>query len=96
MAELPDEIEPDGAPNPAGIPTSTLHTNVWYHLGLAHYLQGEFEEALKAYKKCLEASTNNDMDVATLDWYYMTLKRLNRHEDAQALLAGCRYRHGVA
>jgi len=86
MAGTPDEVEPDGAPNPAGIPTSTLHTNVWYHLGLAHYVQGEFEEALEAYKKCLEASKNNDMDVATLDWYYMTLQRLGRTEEAKALI----------
>ncbi|MBX2821164.1 MAG: tetratricopeptide repeat protein [Rhodothermaceae bacterium] len=86
MAGEPDEIEPDGAPNPAGIPTSSLHTNVWYHLGLAHYVQGEFEDALQAYEKCLEASKNNDMDVATLDWYYMTLQRLGRTEEAKALL----------
>ena len=29
----PDEIEPDGAPNPAGKPRSTLQFNIWYHLG---------------------------------------------------------------
>ena len=31
-----DQVEPDGLPNAAGIPTSTLHFNIWYHLGLAH------------------------------------------------------------
>ena len=86
MVRNPDEIEPDGAPNAAGIPTSTLYTNVWYHLGLAHYLQGEFGEALAAYQNCLEASTNNDMAVATIDWYYMTLQRLGRADEAAALI----------
>ncbi|HMB90042.1 MAG TPA: tetratricopeptide repeat protein [Rhodothermales bacterium] len=81
-----DEIEPDGAPNPAGIPTSTLHTNIWYHLGLAHYLMGNYEDALAAYQQCLAASTNDDMRVATLDWLYMTLHRLDRPEEAQTLL----------
>ena len=81
-----DEIEPDGAPNAAGIPTSTLHTNIWYHLGLAYYLKGNFEDALSAYQKCMEASKNNDMIVATADWLYMTLRRLNRNEEAQSVL----------
>jgi hypothetical protein len=31
----PDEIEPDGLPNAKNTPTSTLQSNVWYHLGLA-------------------------------------------------------------
>jgi tetratricopeptide (TPR) repeat protein len=29
----PDEIEPDGAPNPSKKPRSSLHFNIWYHLG---------------------------------------------------------------
>ncbi|MCL4864394.1 MAG: hypothetical protein KJZ47_00785, partial [Gemmatimonadales bacterium] len=28
----PDEVEPDGLPNARGIPTSTLQSNIWYHL----------------------------------------------------------------
>jgi tetratricopeptide (TPR) repeat protein len=32
----PDEIEPDGQPNAAGKPRSTLQFNIWYHLALAH------------------------------------------------------------
>jgi tetratricopeptide (TPR) repeat protein len=86
IAGTEDEIEPDGAPNAAGIPTSTLHTNIWYHLGLAHYLLGNYEDALAAYQQGLAASTNDDMRVATLDWLYMTLRRLDRPDEAQALL----------
>ncbi len=82
-----DVVEPDGQPNDAGIPTSTLHTNVYYHLGLAYYLQGRFDEALAAYQRCLDASGNNDMRVATLDWLYMTLRRLDRPADADAAIA---------
>lgn len=83
----PDEVEPDGAPNPAGIPRSTLHTNIWYHLGLAHYLTGHLEAALAAYRNCLAASTNDDMLVATADWLYMTLRRLGRDAEAAEVLA---------
>lgn len=81
-----DEIEPDGAPNALNIPTSTLQTNIYYHLGLAHYLQGNFEEALEAYRECLKRAKNDDMLVATSHWLYMTLRRLDRDEEAEKVL----------
>jgi tetratricopeptide (TPR) repeat protein len=90
VAGLPDEVEPDGAPNPYGIPTSTLQTNLWYHLGLAHYLRGEFEAAADAFQRCLALSGNDDMRVATADWLYMTLRRLGRDGEARAVLAPIR------
>ncbi|NGP77408.1 tetratricopeptide repeat protein [Balneolaceae bacterium YR4-1] len=70
-----DVVEPDGLPNTRNMPRSTLHTNTWYHLGLARYLSGSFDNAADAYRNCLEASTNDDMVVATSYWLYMTLKR---------------------
>jgi tetratricopeptide (TPR) repeat protein len=82
----PDEIEPDGAPNAANIPVSTLHFNIWYHLGLAHYLLGDFESAFEAYQACMAASDNNDSRVATADWMYMTLRRLGRDAEAEEVL----------
>ena len=82
----PDQVEPDGQPNAAGIPTSTLHTNIWYHLGLARFLTGDFNAAEIAFRKCLAAADNNDMQVATLDWLYMTLCRLDRKPEADKLI----------
>ena len=82
-----DEIEPDGQPNAAGIPTSTLHTNIWYHLALAHYLRGDFEAALRAYERCLDASSNPDMAVATIYWLYLTLHRLGQTSAASNVVA---------
>ena len=46
VAAKPDEVEPDGAPNARGIPRSTLQSNIWYHLGLAQYLAGDFDGIL--------------------------------------------------
>ena len=83
---LPDEVEPDGLPNALGVPTSTLHFNLWYHLGLAHYLKGEWSEAADAYASCLEASEHPDSKVATSYWLYLTLRRLGRDAEAAALL----------
>jgi pimeloyl-ACP methyl ester carboxylesterase/tetratricopeptide (TPR) repeat protein len=86
MAKRDDEIEPDGLPNPRNIPTSTLKFNIWYHLGLAHYLQGDFAEARRAYLECLKVSTNPDMRCATSHWLYMTLRRLGREGEARSVL----------
>jgi tetratricopeptide (TPR) repeat protein len=83
---VPDEVEPDGQPNARGIPTSTLQFNIWYHLGLAHYLQGDFERALAAYRACLAVSTNPDALVATSYWLYLTERRLGRDSAAAAVL----------
>lgn len=78
----PDSIEPDGRPNPRATPTSTLHTNVWYHLALARYLGGDFAGALRGWDACLGASQNPDMLVATTYWLYLTLRRLGRDDEA--------------
>lgn len=81
-----DEIEPDGQPNAKNIPTSTLQSNIWYHLGLAYYLKGDFKKALNAYRECEKVSKNPDMLVATTHWLYMTLRRLNRNAEAAKTL----------
>jgi tetratricopeptide (TPR) repeat protein len=86
VAHQPDQVEPDGIPNAAGLPTSTLQTNVWYHLGLAHYLRGDFERAASAYRECLRLAANPDMTVATSHWLYMTLRRLGRGDEASTVL----------
>lgn len=77
-----DEIEPDGLPNAKNIPTSTLQSNIFYHLGLAYYLKGDFKNALKAYQSGVKVSTNPDMLVATKHWEYMTLRRLGNTKAA--------------
>lgn len=81
-----DEVEPDGQPNAKNTPTSTLKTNIYYHLGLAHYLAGDFAKAADAYRLCMEHSKNADMQVATAHWQYMTLRRLGREAEAAAVL----------
>src|SRR5687767_419695 len=81
-----DETEPDGLPNAKNIPTSTLQSNIWYHLGLAYYLKGDFKNALRAYREAEKVSTNNDMRVATAYWHYMTLRRIGKSKDAKRVL----------
>ncbi|MDQ3696684.1 MAG: hypothetical protein M3373_01475 [Gemmatimonadota bacterium] len=87
IAGKPDEIEPDGQPNARNIPTSTLQSNIWYHLALAHYLKGDFDRALPAWREGMSVSRNPDMQVATSHWLYMALRRLGREREASAVLA---------
>jgi tetratricopeptide (TPR) repeat protein len=85
---IPEQAEPDGDPRGPGLlPTSSTHFNVYYHLGLAHYLKGEFDQALAAYRECMKYSTaSDDRRVATSDWLYMTLRRLGRNDEAAEVL----------
>ena len=86
VAGREDEVEPDGLPNARNTPTSTLQSNICYHLGLAYYLKGDFARALPAYRSCLDVSKNPDMLVATSHWLYMTLRRLGRNAEAARVL----------
>jgi tetratricopeptide (TPR) repeat protein len=82
----PDEVEPDGLPNARGIPTSTLQSNIWYHLALSHYVTGDFARALPAWQEGMKVATNPDMMVATAYWLYLTLRRLGRDAEAARVL----------
>ena len=82
----PDEIEPDGAPNAAGKPRSSLQFNIWYHLGLAYYLKGDYANAKRAYDECMKVSTNDDSITATSDWQWMTYMRLGDKAAAAKVL----------
>jgi tetratricopeptide (TPR) repeat protein len=77
-----DQEEPSGV----GGKPSTLHFNVWYHLGLAHYLKGDFAKAIDAYRECMKASADEESKVATSDWLYMTYRRHRNAEEAAKVL----------
>lgn len=81
-----NEIEPDGLPNALGIPVSTLHGNIWYHLGLAHYLKHDWDAALAAYDRAFASGDNDDNRVSTTHWRYAILKRMGRDDEARAAL----------
>lgn len=87
---IPDVIEPDGLPNALNQPRSTDQTNIWYHLGLAYFLKGNYTKSIQAFDECLKRSTNDDMRVATLDWLYMAQRRMGRKDRAERLLTDVR------
>jgi tetratricopeptide (TPR) repeat protein len=72
--------------------------DIWYHLGLAHYLKGEFAKAAAAYEKCYAVAEKNreqaepnkegrdDSLIAISDWLYMTYRRMKKDADAAKVL----------
>ncbi len=83
----PDQPDGDPPAGPLAGASSTLQYSIYYHLGLAHYLRGDFARALPAYRECLRvARGNDDRVVAVTDWLYLTLRRLGKDEEAQKLL----------
>lgn len=62
--------------------------DIWYHLGLAHYLQGEFEKARAAYENCLRVTADDDSRIAISNWLHAALRRLGKEDDAARLLEG--------
>jgi|CXWL01.1.fsa_nt_gi tetratricopeptide (TPR) repeat protein len=87
MADGPDEVEPDGLPNAAGVPTSTLKGNIAYHLGLAHYLNGDFDAAARTFAGAVALSANADSAVASRYWLYLSLARTGQISAARVALA---------
>jgi tetratricopeptide (TPR) repeat protein len=81
-----NETEPDGAPNALNIPVSSLHGNIWYHLGLAYYLKQDWDNAYRAYRNGFDAGRNDDNRVSTTHWLYMILQRKGDPEAAAKVL----------
>lgn len=82
----PDQVEPDGQPNARNIPTSTLHSNIYYHLGLSYYLKRDFRRAAVQWRSARDAVRNADNLVAASNWLYLALRRSGQDEAAAAVL----------
>ncbi|HUR99701.1 MAG TPA: hypothetical protein VMZ26_16665 [Pyrinomonadaceae bacterium] len=87
----PDEIEADGIPNAKNIPTSTLQSNIYYHLGLAYYMKGDWNMAAAKFMQSYNLATaakSADMKIAAAHWVYMSAARYGKdsRRDADRLL----------
>ncbi len=90
VAGTPDVVEPDGQPNASGVPIGTLHSNIGYHLALAHYLRGDWARAAAVAQREVDGATNDDRRVSMAHWLYMALRRSARDAEAAWVLAPMR------
>ena len=86
VAGKPDQVEPDGQPNAKGVPLTTLHSNIRYHLALAHYLKHDFAKAAPVWQQARDSVNNPDNLVSASYWLYLSLRRLNRPDEAARVL----------
>jgi len=61
--------------------------DIWYHLGLAQYLKGDFAAAEQSYLQCLTTAVDDDSLIAISNWLYITLRRQGRMGEAESVLA---------
>ena len=84
MGDNPAEVFQVGAD---GEPNGTYEHWVWYHIGLYHYLNGDYGDAATAYEKCVETATKNDHLIGSTDWLYNSRVKNGEPEKAAAAIA---------
>lgn len=67
-------------------PRITDEYGIYYHLGLARYLNRDFAGAATAYADCDRVSKTDEERVGCLAWMYPALRRAGKPDEAQALL----------
>jgi tetratricopeptide (TPR) repeat protein len=58
----------------------------FYHLGLAHYFQGQFGAAADSFRKALALAKSNDDVIDCSNWLYVSLRRAGEPQEAAAVL----------
>ncbi len=87
MRDAADVMEEDGQPNRVKAPLTTLKYNIYYHLGVARYLDGDFAGAVKAFREAKKhVRVFDDNRIALTDWTYMSLRRIGRLPAAKSEL----------
>ena len=73
--------------NAGGDATATYEHWVYYHIGLYHYLNGNWADAAQAYRKCVETATANPVLVGATDWLYNAYQKGGKPAEAEAAIA---------
>lgn len=85
-----DSFEPNGIINDIELPTSTYRQNLHYYLGQTSFAVGDyaqmFDELEKSNQTLIELPFD-DHRIAVIYWQYIALKKLNKHQQAEALVA---------
>lgn len=80
----PDSPEPSS--KPGGATLDTAHQNIYYHLGVACFMKGDYPSAESAFAECHRLAANPDSLCSATHWLFMALERQGKHDAAKALL----------
>lgn len=58
-----------------------------YHLGLAHYFSGEFDQAAASFDRARALAKSNDSLIDCSNWLYVSLRRAGKEQAAAQALA---------
>jgi len=75
-------------PDPHVYYPSSNHYMIWYHLGMAYYLNGDLEKAKHAYIEAGNFTYDHGSLVSRSCWFYPVLRELGEYDQASALMAG--------
>jgi tetratricopeptide (TPR) repeat protein len=60
--------------------------DAYYHLGLAHYFLGEFDEATASFNGARALARSNDSLIDCSNWLYVSLRRAGKEQEAAQVL----------
>ncbi len=87
IAGKADQVEQDGQPNRMNMPLTTLKYNIYYHLGLARYLAGDYRGAVIVWREGGEhVRVLDDNRIAMIYWIHNALRHLGRDGAAKSEL----------
>ena len=64
---------------------STIY-GIWYHLGVVKFARRDFAGAVDAFSRALPIAPDSGERAGSVDWLWMSLSRVGRAAEAQALL----------
>jgi tetratricopeptide (TPR) repeat protein len=60
-----------------GKPTSTVQHQIWYHIGVYHFLKRNYTQCVDAFEKSLATAHGNKSIAGSSDWLYNAYQRAN-------------------
>lgn len=70
-----------------GYAIDSTNYGILYHLGVLHFMRGEFEAAVRMFTKSQPRAPDAGELAGSTDWLWMSLSRAGRGADAKAMLA---------
>lgn len=65
---------------------STIY-GIWYHLGVLHFVRGDFPQAARAFARAQPVAPDAGELAGATDWLWMSLARSGRQAEGDAMLA---------